>query len=68
VRLDAQQLAMMTDDQLRGAQALRYRMAVDARYAVEGGIDPITQQVQPNVGQMCDSIMLLASLRVMPYT
>ena len=67
VRSDARQLAMMTDDQLGRAQALRYHMAVEARHALEGGIDPITQQVQPSVGQLCDSIAQLASLKVLPY-
>lgn len=68
VRKDAIQLAAMNDTQLTQAQGdLRNDLALWASRALEGGVSPATQEVEPSVRQICDNIELLAIFDVAPY-
>ena len=67
VHRDALKLAVMSDTQLMQAQNLRDDMATQAGYVMGGHVDPTTQTLEPGVGEICDSITLLASFEVKAY-
>lgn len=68
VHSDALKLVAMNDTQLMQAQNLRNDMATQAGYAMGGHVDPTTQTLEPGVGEICDSITLLASFEVKAYS
>jgi eukaryotic-like serine/threonine-protein kinase len=43
-------------------------MATQAGYVMGGHVDPTTQTLEPGVGEICDSITLLASFEVKAYS
>ncbi len=67
VHSDALKLVAMNDTQLMQAQNLRDDMATQAGYVIGGHVDPTTQTLEPGVGEICDSISLLASFEVKAY-
>jgi serine/threonine protein kinase len=68
VHSDALKLVAMNDTQLMQAQNLRDDMATQAGYVMGGHVDPTTQTLEPGVGEICDSITLLASFEVKAYS
>ena len=69
VRQDAQQLVHMTNEQLHqsAAFALVGDMALQARYAYAGQIDPITGNSQEGALWIYNNVQRLATFDVMPY-
>ncbi len=67
VRTDALQLVAMDDTHLLQALPLRTDLATQAQYVVGGRVDPTMQVLEPSVGQICNSIALLASFDVTPF-
>ena len=69
VRQDAKQLAHMTDTQLSSPAALSLLddMAKNANYALNGRLDPATDEVQPGVVQVYYDIQHLATFTITPY-
>jgi eukaryotic-like serine/threonine-protein kinase len=67
MRTDVLQLVHMDDEHLKQAQGVRNDLVGQVSNVISGRFDPMTQTLQPSVGQICNEITFLAYADVIPY-